>query len=174
MGLGIGYGRATSSGTIDVDSVDATYTGLGPAYELLIGGTVGRGFVIGGGFAGQDISNPDLSLQSSTDPTLSSRLTLNGALGIGVLGPFLDWYPDDTGGFHVGIMAGFGIIGLKDDKSVGGSVWTGYDFWVGKEWSLGAELRAAAASGSRDIPDGNAHLDDGAATYELVFDALYH
>lgn len=179
MGIGLGYGHATTTGTIQGTDVKGTYEGLGPAYELLIGGTPFAGFVIGGGFVGQDVVSPTVTIESN-DPSVPSSLDLSGALGVGALGPFVDWFPDPTGGAHVGAMIGFGLTGLKGDSGIGGSLWTGYDFWVGSQWSLGAELRAAVASGHRNVDlglglfDESPRFEDRAQTYELLFTALLH
>lgn len=144
----------------------------------MIGGTVGKGIVIGGGFVGQDISNPNV--QTSSDVLgLNGNVAANGALGVGVLGPFIDWFPDVTGGAHIGAMLGIGLIGLQDennnpDTGPGGSLWAGYDFWIADQWSLGAEARAGVASARRHFSDINQDLRDSASTFELVFTALYH
>jgi hypothetical protein len=176
FGLGIGYGRVATSGNIAGIDVNARYTGPGPAYELLLGGTVGHAFVIGGGFVGQDISKPRIKIDPPIDG--NSSLQGTGALGVGAIGPFVDWFPSETEGLHFGAMIGFAIIGLRDDHGnpdggFAGSLWGGYDFWIASQWSLGAELRAALASGTRDFDDGS-HLHDMASTYELLFTALYH
>lgn len=179
MGLGTGYGQAKTTGSISGTNLTAHYAGAGPAFELLIGGTPASGFVIGGGFIGQDIWDPETTIDSN-HPSVPASLELHGALGVGALGPFIDWFPDDTGGAHVGAMFGLGIIGLRDDRSFGGSIWAGYDFWVANQWSLGAEIRAAAASGKRDVDlatsagFGSAHFEDTASSIELLFTALLH
>lgn len=185
FGIGAGYGRAKTTGTLGSTDLTAHYSGAGPAYELLFGGTVARGFVVGGGFLGQDISDPSTTIESN-DPSVPSTLNVSGALGVLALGPFIDWFPDDTGGAHVGAMVGLGGVGLKDrsgnaDVGIGGSLWTGYDFWIANQWSLGGELRAVFAQGTREVDApstgffGNtARFDDSAASFELVFTALLH
>jgi len=185
FGSGPAYGRAKTSGSLGGTTLTAHYAGAGPVYELLFGGTVARGFVVGGGFLGQDIWDPDTTIESN-DPNVPSTLQLNGALGVLNIGPFIDWFPDDTGGAHVGGMIGIGGIGLKDrsgnaDIGLGGSVWAGYDFWIANQWSLGGELRALFAQGTRDVeaPTGllgttTSKFDDSAASFELVFTVLLH
>jgi hypothetical protein len=195
MGIGIGFGHIHSSGmltgptnatnlgapTTDQVNFDATYDGVGPAYEILIGGTVARGLVIGGGIIGQDISSPKVRLNTTGNATVSgSDLSTTGALGIGALGPFIDWFPDEHGGLHFGGMVGIAVIGLGNgngdtDTGIGGSLWTGYDFWIADQWSLGAEARAVGVSAKRqfsDILEGT--LDDRGSSVELLFTALYH
>lgn len=179
MGIGLGYGQAKSKGTITgVGDIETTFKGLGPAYELLIGGTVGPAIVIGGGFVGQDISDPQVRMTPDV-LGLSGNVNSNGALGIVVVGPFIDWFPDVNGGAHFGGMIGIGGIGLKNDRNdvdtgLGGSLWGGYDFWIADQWSLGAEARAAFASADRHFSDTNLDLRDSASTFELLFTALYH
>lgn len=183
MGLGLGWGYVKSSGTLSsvtggtaVD-MQATYQGWGPAYELLIGGTIASGWVLGGGFVGQDIQDPSLSLSSGSTAELSGDLS--GSLGVGALGPFVDWYPNDRGGLHFGTMVGFAILGLsngsgKSSSGIAGSLWGGHDFWIGEQWSLGSELRVVGVSAKRDIADLQGSLRDKAITIEALFTAAYH
>lgn len=183
FGIGAGYGRVVGEGTLDFGSpasgisgssdFTATYTGGGPAYELLIGGTVARGLVIGGGLVGQDISRPKVQLDSA-GLTTTGQIRGDSALGVGALGPFIEWYPDETGGFHLGGMVGFAIIGLNESSGGGGSIWAGYDFWIGKQWSMGPELRGAWASGKWTPVGQTREADESGSTYELVLSFVYH
>lgn len=179
MGIGFGYGQAKSEANVaGIGNIEATFKGSGPAYELLIGGTVGKAIVIGGGFVGQDISSPQVRMSPDV-LGLNGNVSANGALGIGVLGPFIDWFPDVNGGAHFGAMLGIGVIGLRDenddpDTGPGASIWGGYDFWIADQWSLGAEARAAVASAHRHFSDINQDFRDSASTFELLFSALYH
>ena len=187
MGLGLGYGYVASSGSFSLPSggttqsfdLRTTYDGMGPAYELLIGGTIAQGFVLGGGFVGQDISNPTVKVSSNTLPMSSGSLTANGSLGVGALGPFVDWFPNDRKGLHFGAMVGFALLGLtndsgKSDFGFAGSLWGGHDFWVADQWSLGAEARVAAVSAKRDFSDLGGSTNDKALSVEVLFTALFH
>ena len=189
MGLGLGYGQVHSTGSFTASTgvapppqpfdVDATYVGWGPAYELLIGGTVARGFVLGGGFVGQDISNPDVTVKSNAVPGGSVIVPASGSLGVGALGPFIDWFPNESKGLHFGTMLGLALLGLennagKTSSGIAGSLWGGYDFWVASQWSLGAEARVAALSARRDFSDYSGTMHDNAVSIELLFTALYH
>ena len=185
MGLGLGWGYVKSSGTLSIAGgsqpldMEATYDGLGPAYELLIGGTIARGLVLGGGFVGQDIQDPTLSKSSDSDPDLSEEMTVSGFLGVGALGPFLDWFPNDRGGLHFGTMLGLALLGLSSDSGkssfgLAGALWGGHDFWIGDQWSLGAEARVVALRSSREFTDLQGTLKDKAITIEVLFTAVYH
>jgi hypothetical protein len=175
MGLGIAHGRVTTE-TDDPVAFKATFQGLGPAYEIMLGGTVGSGVVIGGGIVAQDISDPEIDLEP--DVGLTEDLEDNNdALGILVLGPFVDWFFDEHGGFHAGAMIGIGSVGLKDDddqasSGLGGSIFAGYDFWVADQWSMGVEGRALFVSSERTLSD--REYRDRARGFQLLFTALYH
>jgi hypothetical protein len=174
MGAGISQGRVTTE-TDDPPALKATFEGWGPAYELLIGGTLGSGFVLGGGFVAQDISDPDVTVEPEV--ALSDDISTSDALGILVLGPFVDWFFDETGGFHAGAVFGIGSIGLRDDddeasSGLGASVFAGYDFWVAKQWSLGVEGRVLFVSSDRSF--GEDTFEDRARGFQLLFTALYH
>lgn len=174
MGLGAGYGRVVAEGT-GASNLEATYTGFGPALELLIGGTLGSGVVIGGGVVGQDVSEPDLTVETgdvSVDGTVE-----NETLGIMAVGVFLDWFPDPKGGAHVGFLVGPAEVGLQDEtgqssEGVGASLFGGYDFWVGSQWSLGLEGRFLVASTEHTRYDYS--FENTATSFQLLFSALLH
>ena len=159
--------------------MDTTYVGWGPAYELLIGGTLARGFVLGGGFVGQDIKNPDVTMKSNTVSGATVIVPASGSLGVGALGPFIDWFPNESKGLHFGTMVGLAILGLQNDagktsSGIAGSLWGGYDFWISSQWSIGAEARVAGLRAKRDFSDYNGTMNDNAVSIELLFTALYH
>jgi hypothetical protein len=151
--------------------------------EVLIGGSPARGLAIGGGLWGQGASEPE------TDPENADSYE---SLDFGMVGVFIDGFPDPTGGFHVGGavgIAGFNgefedepaedeerpeRIGDKDGGTagIGGSVWVGYDAWIAPEWSLGGMLRFTGAVTSSNADD----LEQRANTraFAILFTALYH
>jgi hypothetical protein len=137
--------------------------------------TLARGFVLGGGLVGQDISDPEITYKSGTE---SETLSVGGALGVGAMGPFIDWFPHEDKGLHFGTMIGFGILGLKHGYSgIGGSLWGGYDFWVASQWSLGIEARVAALRSTHSESSyygGTVDIKDSAIRAELLFTALYN
>jgi hypothetical protein len=184
MGLGFAWGQVKSTATFSVlglsqsSHLEAVYNGWGPAYELLIGGTIARGLVLGGGLVGQDIRDPSLTL--STDaPGSTESMTASGALGVGALGPFLDWFPNDRGGLHFGTMIGLAVLGLSDGSGKSptgpaGALWGGHDFWIADQWSLGGELRIIALTAKRDFADLDGSSRDNAVSIEAVFTAVFH
>ncbi|MFO0569977.1 MAG: hypothetical protein U0263_30300 [Polyangiaceae bacterium] len=52
----------------------------------------------------------------------------------------------------------------------------GYDAWIGSDWSLGGYVRAAAASGKRELDSGTDTTTERASSFgfSILFSALYH
>ncbi len=176
MGIGVASGTVKTQARLAGSTFDVKYSGSGPAYEFMLGGTLGKGFVLGGGLVGQDVSDPKVTVTGTNNPG-SAAGTASGKLGIVVLGPMIDWFFDPRGGAHLGAMIGSGGIGLSDDKGdsstgLGLSLWGGYDFWVGKQWSLGPELRLVSVSGKRNVV--GERWEDKATSVQVLFTALYH
>jgi hypothetical protein len=176
FGLGPALGRVASKGTYDIGQTETTFAGWGPAYELLFGGTPGHGFVLGGGLVGQDIPDPEVTHRSNGAATTTETAD-DETLGVVVIGLFGDWFPTPKGGAHLGGMIGPGWIGLAGDDGlssagIGGAVWTGYDFWVGDQWSLGPEARFIAVRAEREVL--RVTTRDTAVSFELLLSALYH
>jgi hypothetical protein len=55
-----------------------------------------------------------------------------------------DWFPDPTGGWHVGAMASIAVLSISESwiadsigGAFGGTLLGGYDWWIGPQWSLG-------------------------------------
>jgi hypothetical protein len=111
------------------------------------------------------------------EPDVGLELDSSKARGILVLGPFVDWFFDETGGFHAGAVLGIGSVGLPDEdddasSGVGGAIFAGYDFWVADQWSVGVEGRALFVSSERSYED--VSYRDRARGFQLLFTALYH
>ncbi|MEZ4222147.1 MAG: hypothetical protein R3B13_14525 [Polyangiaceae bacterium] len=119
------------------DSDDASYTGLGLGGAVGVGMTLLPGTVLG------------LSLQLAHAP----EGTTSAPFGVTQFdfGPMLDVYPSDGGGLHFGAMIGGTVVTLSGAGSSegyggpGGSLWFGYDAWVGETWSLGIGVRGNLA-----------------------------
>ena len=82
----------------------------------------------------------------------------DGSLSSAQLGVFLDGFPWPRAGLHLGTAVGFAFVELRDielqfkelqrddvaTSGLGLSLWTGYDFWVASDWSLGPMLRGTS------------------------------
>jgi hypothetical protein len=156
------------------------------ATELSIGGTPGDGFVIAGTLLGQTIPKPVLKSDQARDVDLPNALTFS------VLGVSMDWFPNPTGGFHVGATLGFAVAAAPRPKTdvfdtLGGgggalAISTGYDFWIADQWSLGALLRLTGArlSGDQKATDPATQTEveatetDTITAFAIYLTALHH
>jgi hypothetical protein len=150
FGLGGGY----FAGSVDT-TPKATVTGGHLAVDLAFGGTPVPGLVIGGGIYG---SAGGASWESGgTSQKIDSSV-------VSTIGPFIDWYPDPKDGWHITGMVGLSRFQFTQNNVVdvtsafGGAVMIGggYEFWIGKEWSLGilGRLQYAQAQMSELIFNG--------------------
>lgn len=138
-GIGAGYGSLDG----DIAGISAKIKGGGAALELLFGGTPTPGLVIGGGFIFMSLNKPTVELGGVESDAAND-------LSYGILGVFVDVYPDPSGGFHVGGMLGVANASVSNENgntntaSVSGTgafVQLGYDFWIGEQWSFGPNAR---------------------------------
>jgi len=169
MGLGL------LGAEFEDDGTDQTVeTGRGSlALDLMIGGSPSRGLAIGGAL----LSEAMVGAKYEVDGTEIG----DGTVITGLLGAFIDGFPDPTGGFHVGGALGFSSVtaeelGESGDTlemaGLGGAVWLGYDFWVGSEWSVGPLLRVMATA-DQDRGD-DTDVTAVTRSITLSFTALYH
>jgi hypothetical protein len=148
--------RVTSPATIDGAQTSTTekLSGTGAAFDIGIGGSVGKGVILAGDFGAL-----------SHEPSSSGDVHPQGKirrLGYTRLGVLLDWYLSPTGGFHV--QGGAAIasanyrrnagFAVNDSHVVGGMgfhLGAGYEGWVGDDWGLGGLM--AKLSDSDDQGD---------------------
>jgi hypothetical protein len=151
---GVGYGVLTGDGPAGSASV----SGLGSISSLAIGGSVARRLVlafliqavnISGEFEGGPFADATLSVDGDQMPaseTASATAT--------TLGGFIDWYPMESSGLHLGLGAGLGLVmlvnGADDSTSFGSgggaTLLVGYDWPVARTWALGIALVASGAT----------------------------
>ena len=151
-----GFGGVNVAGT--GPKGDASLSGLGSTSLMAIGGNVVRGLVLagtiqastvsstfnGGPFVGENVTSNGKSLAASSKAGATTSL----------LGILVDWYPDPSDGWHVGLSAGLGATSVKnhaDDStmtgtSAAGSLFGGYDWAIGPSWSLGLALVASGVT----------------------------
>lgn len=136
--------------------IEGRNRGLATLGELSLGGTVGRGWVVGGGVFSADVLAT--TYKSGEDSSQLPPTELDPELrNVALIGPFFDRYPDPTEGFHFQAALGiatltprvFGHSGTEQSEylAAGGGVMlgAGYDWWVAEEWSLGVLARTTAA-----------------------------
>lgn len=170
LALGPAYFNATWKG----GTQDATVTGMGPGLELAFGGTPLPGLVIGGGSYGTFISSPTLSYAGQSAD--------GGSTSLSIIGPFVDWYPEPSQGFHV--LASAGVAYVSYGSKGGGATVSGtglgltggvgYEIWVGDQWSLGAQFRMQYASPSIKSDGMTSSVDTTTLVPALIVGATYH
>lgn len=146
--------------------------------DVMVGGTPAAGLVLGGAYLG-DYAATQRDREQSADG--------DAGMSFAIVGPFIDFFPDPTSGFHVGGMLGPAATFTHDDRyeersaavGFGGSVWVGYDFWISDNWSMGGMLRASG--GRVETPDSRRlerELEDrdrlGVGSIALMVTALHH
>jgi hypothetical protein len=135
--------------------VHARTRGLATLGELALGGSLRPGLVLGVGiYSAELISGSSRVSRKSADvppPELEPEFR-----SLGIVGPFVDWYPNPRRGFHV--QAAVGVAGMgtafddfgdsDEDYSAGGAgvvLGIGHEWWIGDQWSLGASARNTLA-----------------------------
>jgi hypothetical protein len=135
--------------------------GGGGSSTLAIGGSIARGWVLAGVLHGATITSTldggpfeDATVTSDGETTSASDKVAASVSHVGLL---VDWYPDPSKGWHVGASAGLGstaLIHQADDStmtgpSAAGTVFGGYDWSIGRDWSLGVGLVASGNTSAK-------------------------
>jgi len=77
---------------------------------------------------------------------------VDDALTLGVIGPFVQFYPDPTAGLNFRLLAGYASASGTDDDAdeaatgLGVVAGVGHDWWVGEQWSIGVMARFTYAN----------------------------
>jgi hypothetical protein len=145
--------------------------GFTTSFDFMFGGTPVPGFVVGGTFIFNAVSNPTVTLG---DTSVSS----DNSLVFWMPAMFIDVFPNPAQGFHAGGIVGVSVVDWErsgtgsDASGVGGGAFVGYDAWVGNQWSLGGLVRALGATASDTDSRGRAKFTVGSIA--LLVSALYH
>jgi hypothetical protein len=176
--LSLGVGSLSTSVDHDTSTL-ADYEASGGAFgfDLLIGGTPTPGLAIGGALLGSVGRDGDIDIEGSSAQNEEAQL------GLAIIGPFIDGFPNPKKGLHFGGTVGFASMTVERGDEMladadhrgggfGGAVWAGMGGWVGPDWSLGGLLKLSGAVTRREI-EGNAQ-QGRALEISLMFSALYH
>lgn len=169
---GLAFFRANVSGSSSRSGI----RGLGQSAGISLGGTPERGLVLGGTVWTARIDPVFIEGGRTVTPDDDSvKITLLR------LGPFLDWYPDPTHGFHTQVAVAFTAQVESDVKgnaikppALGAAlaVGTGYEWFVVSELSLGLLGRMALGRVVRTPSEGK--QDMLWIIPELALSATYH
>jgi hypothetical protein len=178
----LGLGKLFGKSEPDVDSdLEFSVSGLAGLFELALGGTPAPGIVIGGGIFTSSVSETSYEIDVDGE---SEEFEASGST-VGLLGPFIDVYPNPEHGFHVQGSIGFGVITADEDDEylfdnyggvgLGLMAGIGYEAWVADQWSLGGLIRVIYANATMtaendDFPDMNASM----LVPGILFTATYH
>jgi hypothetical protein len=154
----------------------ATIHGGAIATEVYFGGTPAAGLVVGGFLSEMRAFGPSVSFPGGQTVTASGDRSLN----LLTLGPYVDFYPDPTSGFHILGTLGLAVIDASNGDStnssaassgfgIGGGL--GYDWWVADEWSLGVLGRFTYAAMGHTTSGVN--VTDNAIAPALLFSACF-
>jgi hypothetical protein len=147
-----------------------------PSYSVGDGG-LGLNLAFGG------TPNPGMALGGEL--SLASIQGGNSTAGLGMIGAFVDGFPQVNGGFHLGGFLGFaasrtttpGKLNELRARGLGLAAWIGQDWWVADEWSMGGLVRFTGAfdhDGSHDHGPGAYTLDSSTYGVAFLFSVLYH
>jgi hypothetical protein len=168
---GIGFVGATFADGSD-DAGDVSLRGSDMALDLLVGGSPSPGVALGGGL----FANLLLAAHVEQD---GSELR-DRDVGILVIGPFIDGFPNPKKGWHLGGSLGLGIanmaeMGPSGDTSrtggFGALAWGGYDAWIGDDWCVGGLMRLGLTRTTER--DHGARIAATSRSLTLMFTALY-
>jgi hypothetical protein len=149
LSLGLAYTSVWGRGPLG----NASISGAGFGLSASFGGTIARGLVLGGGLRIDD----GVGRFTGGPPEAPGNATASVGQ---ILGVFVDWFPAPTDGWHVGSQLGLGVTTVTDSSlketsalAFAGSIFGGYDWWIGPQWSLGLLMSLSTAS-SEALTDG--------------------
>lgn len=139
--LQIQVGPGYYSMSAEQAGIEASYSGVTLASALQLGGSLAPGIVLGGTLVTDYAPSPSYEVNGN-EPAGTPDFTQY----VFAIGPFVDFYPNPNGGLHFQGMLGFGGVETSVDGNAGGNdptgpvlaVGAGYEWWVGREWSIGA------------------------------------
>jgi hypothetical protein len=146
-------GGGAQIGTARLEGAEATFSGGGAVVDFSIGGSARPGLALGFAVYVGVASSPSVEVRQEDRGSYLESLD-GRAFSTGIIGAFVDFYPDPKGGFHVEAAVGVAPLtwemevadwaGESRDWSGGGfgaRLGTGYEFWISEQWSLGALAR---------------------------------
>ena len=164
---GIGFFSAKGSGPSGDASINGRATGGGIgiggtiAPGLVLGGVI-RGWIAGGTFnGGPTVTATRTHVVNGATQTDNVTLSGNAQVSSYELAALIDWFPNPEKGWHVGASIGLGGMSLTDDTGaqsvnagVAGSLFGGYQWWIGPSWSLGLQLVLSGSTAGK-LDDSN-------------------
>jgi hypothetical protein len=174
--VGVGFASVKATGN-DENNIDYEISGGAVAPALMIGGTPGSGFVIGGALVGYALPDPTFKvdgIEANND---------SGTARLSTVGLFATFYPNPEQGLYFDVLLGYaegdyeltvGSVTVTSETSTGYALGAGigYDFWVGDQWSLGPAFRLHYAN--LKYEDGTDKEDWSVLAPTLSFMVTFH
>lgn len=146
--LGTGFGGYAETITLEDATQHTQVSGMASVSELMIGGAVRPGFILGGGVWTSSVMTSERTVGGMEPPDE----VLTGSGSFTLAGPFIDWYFHPRRGLHFQAAVGFATVrgydlpeaeDNPDAASLGGGAMLGfgYDWWVSDQWSCGILAR---------------------------------
>lgn len=156
-------------------------SGLSTVSELAIGGTIGSGFVLGGGLWSSSVLGSNLTYSGQMPPAE----VMVGSGDFTIFGPFVDWYLDPRHGLHlqgalgVATVRGSDFAGADLDPEaaaigVGVMFGIGYELWVADEWSFGLLTRLCVVAAAQNDDTNRRWWHAIGSSPSLLFSVTYH
>jgi len=189
--FGLGFGGYTDTVSTEdrvnaagqPENVDGVITGFATVSEVALGGTVGRGFVLGLGIYSTTVYTSTFTPDNESNVVAPVEVQRPENFALGAL--FADWYFNPHRGLHLQMGLGFATItglnpesprGVRDrDPAIGGGLMLGigHEWWVGEQWGIGVLGRLTA--GVLTEKDGDARWTHFAAAFPtMLVTATYH
>lgn len=124
--------------------VDGHARGGAGAFDLVMGGSLGRGVMLGGMLLLDFVGEPETELEG---------LEIRRNIDIGsymMLGPYLEWYPEQARSWRIQLGALAARMTIETDEGtfadhdpIGGALLVagGREWWVADHWTLGITCR---------------------------------
>ncbi|MFO0659823.1 MAG: hypothetical protein U0165_08340 [Polyangiaceae bacterium] len=153
--LGLGYFLTSEkvTGSTTLPDVKGTFSKAAIGLDLALGYHVAKGYAVGGEVRLVSMSNPNATVGGVDVKT-------SGSVTNFFIGPFVDWFPNQGGGLHLGGALGIATLshsntsrGPKSQGGFGAVIGGGYDFYLAPGWAVGPVLDASLLATSAKTSD---------------------
>src|SRR5690606_17734096 len=175
-------GYQTTRFRFDESSGREAFSVSGPAVglELRLGGTITEGLAIGVQMYSSSARREDAPLRYEDElddsPDQDDETAVIAQSGL--LGFFVDYFPQARENFHFGASLGLASLVIDHDRQsdrkldeasgFGASAWVGYGWWISKNWSGGGLLQVTGAVGE------SARMNANSLAVVGMLSLLYH
>jgi len=159
----------------------ASVSGIAQTADVAAGGSIRPGVVLGGAFWSTTV------LASNTRTFAGEVLTSTTAQNPSswVAGPWVDYYFNPRGGFHLPAALGIAVINGLDVEGVrlsrnnnalgaGMLAGLGYDWWISDQWSIGVLGRITAIAATSKDDDGRRWVHLVGSVPSVLFSATFN